>query len=325
MYVHKGVILVNAFNTVETVKEGQFIAHDPYCFHSVESIAADTVVTTINISEEYIDENDGLISSNIHMVTDTKEYAHLKKDIYEWIILSSQPGITEEKIFLQMKKIIPNLQKHMNIASLNIKEDSVVVQESEKDHEKLTRILNYLFYHHDEPIKLDSISAELYLSKYYLSHYIKRTLGYTLKEVLSACRVGESVIDLLGSQLTIEEVAAKHGFPSVRSYNETFPRYYGMSPVDYRRRHQRETVLYKDLAGEEVDIADFISREEEDAVEAAEGCSVMVSLPKGSYEVLYVETDKNNASNRIAALNAKHRTISLDCDCDEMILRIRKQ
>ena len=164
MYVHKGAILVNAFNLVETVKEGQFIAHDPYCVHSVESMTADTVVTTINICGDYVDANDGLLSSNIHMVADTEEYASLKGYILEWIMMETMPGATTDKLLWQMKKIFPRLQKFMSVAFLNTKEDMEVVPGTEKDHERLTSIFNYLFDHHDEAIKLDTISAELYIS-----------------------------------------------------------------------------------------------------------------------------------------------------------------
>ena len=326
MYVHKGAILVNAFNLVETVKEGQFIAHDPYCIHSVESIMPDTVVTTIHIDEEYIDENDGLLSSNVHMVADTKEYLRLKNEVFEWIKMSVMPDATTEKMLRQMKKIFPDVQKVISVAFLNTKEDITTVQGSDKDHERLTSVFNYLFYHHDETIGLDTISAELYVSKYYLSHYMKRTFGYTMKQALSYCRSEESVIDLLGSEMTIAEVAAKHGFSSVRSYNETFPRYYGVSPAKYRRRNLKESVAYKDFEEEEVDLEDLsLEAGEGNMAQSGRGYSVVVNLPEGSYEILSVETGNNNVSNRMAKLNGKNKTINLDSNCDELILRIRKK
>ena len=325
MYVHQGAILVNAFDVVETVTEGHFIAHDPYCVHSVESVIADTVVTCIHISGEYIDDEDGIISSNVHKVADTEEYARLRDDILEWIVMGSMPDTTTDKMLWQMKKIFPSIQKLLSVALLHTKEDSVIVQGSEKDHERLTSIFNYLFYHHDETINLDSISSELYISKYYLSHYIKRTFGYTLKQALSYCRVEESVIDLLDEQMTITEIAAKHGFSSVRSYNEIFPRYYGVPPAEYRRLHQKETVVHKDFAGEEVSLDSPDMKEMESSMIQLKGCSVTVHLPKGNYEVLSVGKEKDNISSHMMKLNGKNKTITMDSDCDELILRIKKQ
>ena len=326
MYVHKGAILVNAFHLVEMVKEGQFIAHDPYIIHSVESMTADTVVTTINISGDYIDDNDGVISSNIHRAADTTEYAQLKEDIFEWIMMANMPGVTTKKMLWQMKKIFPRLQKVMSLEIWDTKENNGIVQVTEKDHERLTRVLNYLFLHHDETISLDTVSSELYISKYYLSHYMKKTLGYTLKQALLHCRMEESMIDLLGGQMTTEEIAVKHGFSSVRSYNEAFPRYLGVSPAEYRRRHQKETILYKDFVGEVVSLDAFDSKwEEESARQPAHACSVTISLSGGDYEVLYVETEKNNISNRIARLDAQNRNLKVESDCEELILRIKKQ
>lgn len=325
LYVHKGVILVKAFNEVETVQEGQFIANDPYVVHSVESITPDTVVTCINISEDYTDENDGIISSVIQKVVNTKEYARLKNDILEWIIMEATPGTTKDKLLWQMKKIFPSLQKFMSVALLYRNEEGVTVKDAAKDHERLTSIINYLFLHHDEAITLDSISSELYISKYYLSHYVKKAFGYTLKQTLSHARSEESTIDLLGSQMTIEAIAAKHGFPSVRSFNEIFPRYVGISPAEYRRRNQKETVLYQDFTGEEVSL-DFYGSEEMDSstVHSDHGCSVTVNLPAGSYDILYVETGNNNVNNRITNLNEKTQNISMDSNCDELILRIKR-
>ena len=125
VYVHKGAVLVNAFSLTETVKEGQFIPCDPYLVHSVESMTADTVVTTISISGDYIDENDGIISSNIQMVADTEEYARLKDDILEWIMMGAMPDATTDKMLWQMKKIFPRLQKFMSVAFLDTKEDRI--------------------------------------------------------------------------------------------------------------------------------------------------------------------------------------------------------
>ena len=133
------------------------------------------------------------------------------------------------------------------------------------------------------------------------------------------------MIDLLGSEMTIAEVATKHGFSSVRAYKETFPRYYGVSPAEYRRRHQKETVLYQDLIGEEVTLDDLhIEVGERYAVHSGQGCSILVALPEGRYEVLSVESGKGNASNRIVKLNGRNKSISIDSDCEELILRIRK-
>ncbi|MBR0456882.1 MAG: helix-turn-helix transcriptional regulator [Firmicutes bacterium] len=326
MYVHKGVILVNAFNVVETVKEGQFIVHDPYVIHSAESITSDTVVTCINISGEYIDENDGLISSIVQRVADTKEYVRLRNDILEWIYMGFMSGTTTDKMLWQMKKIFPSLQKFMSVALLNTNEKSTVVQEGEKDHERLTRIINYLFNHHDETITLDSISSELYISKYYLSHYIKRAFGYTMKQALSYFRSEESTIDLLGSKMAIGEIASKHGFTSVRSYNEAFPRYYGISPSEYRRRHQKETVLFQDFVGEEVGL-DFSDSEEKvvSNIHSNHERSITINLPTGSYEVLSTESENESISKRIGHLNDKNRDIEMDCHCEELILRVKKQ
>lgn len=134
------------------------------------------------------------------------------------------------------------------------------------------------------------------------------------------------MIDLLGTQMTIGEVATRHGFPSIRSYNETFPRFYGKSPAEYRRRHQRETVFYQDFAGEEVAL-DYFSGEDGQGnmIPSGSGYGVTVRLPEGSYEVLCVETEDKSVRDRTALLNVKNRIIDIDCDCDELILRIRKR
>ena len=82
---------------------------------------------------------------------------------------------------------------------------------------------------------------------------------------------------------------------------------------------------HKDFAGEEISL-DFMGREETtDSTIHFNGCSVTVNLPKGSYEVLSVETEKSNISNRMTKLNAKNKMITIDSNCEELILRIKKQ
>ena len=85
-------------------------------------------------------------------------------------------------------------------------------------------------------------------------------------------------------------------------------------------------MLYQDFTGEEVSL-DFYGSEEMDSstVHSDHGCSVTVNLPAGSYDILYVETGNNNVNNRITNLNEKTQNISMDSNCDELILRIKRK
>ena len=67
--------------------------------------------------------------------------------------------------------------------------------------------------------------------------FIRRFKGYTgktPKEYQISCRMERATALLLGSDLSLSEIAARCGFASHSFFTKTFKRLYGITPTAYR-------------------------------------------------------------------------------------------
>ncbi len=104
----------------------------------------------------------------------------------------------------------------------------------------LERILAYCEEHFTEDITLDSMSADLFLGKYYISHLFSGQLGISFSNYINALRIEEAVKLLATTDLSITEVCFSSGFTCTRTFNRAFVKRIGVSPRQYKANQQRE-------------------------------------------------------------------------------------
>ena len=81
---------------------------------------------------------------------------------------------------------------------------------------------------------LDSIAKTLFLSKPYLSKYIKEKSGITFGENVKRIRLKKAKALLRNGNMKVETVADLVGYKNVEHFNRIFKREFGISPVKYR-------------------------------------------------------------------------------------------
>lgn len=100
------------------------------------------------------------------------------------------------------------------------------------DQDTSKRILSYCLEHYMEPLTLDYLAKELYLSKYYISHIFRERMNISYKDFINQLRM-EHVCDMLKKEKNITEAAYACGFSSVRTFNRVFLQSVGMTPREY--------------------------------------------------------------------------------------------
>ena len=103
---------------------------------------------------------------------------------------------------------------------------------------RMVDIINYIQNHYQD-VTLDVLSEQFYLSKPYLSKYIKEKYGKTFGEIVKEVRMKKACILLTTSNMTIENVALNSGYPSVEHFNRIFKKLYTITPVQYRNQNRR--------------------------------------------------------------------------------------
>lgn len=90
--------------------------------------------------------------------------------------------------------------------------------------------------HHREPLTIADIAAAAHLTPSHAMTVFRRTVGVTLGEYVTMCRVAEAQRLLLTTSMTTAEIASAAGFGSLSSFYEHVTAACGMTPREYRRQ-----------------------------------------------------------------------------------------
>ena len=99
----------------------------------------------------------------------------------------------------------------------------------------LKNIVDYCSRNYTKEISLDTLSKELHISKYYISHIFGSRLNMRFNDYVNSLRVSKACLLLTDSDMSITDISDKVGFSTIRTFNRAFLRQTGKSPSDYRR------------------------------------------------------------------------------------------
>ena len=105
--------------------------------------------------------------------------------------------------------------------------------------ERLLEITNYIYANYKD-VTLDDLSEKFFLSKPYLSKYIKEKSGLTFGDILKQVRMKKARAMLKSSSATVESIAESVGYQNVEHFNRIFKKYVGKTPSQYRAERSKE-------------------------------------------------------------------------------------
>lgn len=100
--------------------------------------------------------------------------------------------------------------------------------------ERLQKIVEYIQNNYKNKITLQKIADELYISKYYLSHFFKDKTGFTVIEYINKKRIIEAQKLISNTNLNITDIAMNVGFNTLTHFERTFKENNGITPTEYR-------------------------------------------------------------------------------------------
>ncbi len=128
-------------------------------------------------------------------------------------------------LLMDMPKSITHIQR------------GTVIDEAIRNHQIVLKVISYLENHYAEPITLDDISREVELTKGYICHLFKETMGITVVRELTYIRIGRARIFLTQyPEKNVTEIAGMCGFDSAGYFGKVFKKINGVTPDQYRRK-----------------------------------------------------------------------------------------
>lgn len=111
--------------------------------------------------------------------------------------------------------------------------------EKNSGQERLGEIITYIEEHHAEPISLENIASQFYLSREYFSRFFKKNMGVTFSRYVNQVRLMHIYHDICNTQDGIMELAERHGFTNYKLFNRMFHEIYGCSPREIRQNSRK--------------------------------------------------------------------------------------
>ncbi|WP_270279485.1 helix-turn-helix transcriptional regulator [Vagococcus bubulae] len=113
----------------------------------------------------------------------------------------------------------------------------VTPQIVQKQDDVISNILKTINQRYAQPILLEDLAKESFLSYNYLSKKFKEQTGETFREYLKQIRLNHAAKELCQSDESILKIAVNNGFSSSKSFHKMFKDYFGVTPKKYRTQN----------------------------------------------------------------------------------------
>jgi len=239
---------------------GKFRIFDDYIFqaHWHESpellLPVDGIINVgcNGVKQKFVPGEMAIVGSNqlheISSLTKEAEYYCLIVDYSVCENMENLPSKTNnEDIIALYRKIVSEFEKkekyyHETVIGYTKVLLSLLSRENDEREEKteslnirkietVKKVIQYIYENFQKEITLDSISGEINISKFYLSHIFKEITGKTVIEHLNYIRCTHARTLLKSGKYTVTEACYASGFANRSYFTRTYKKIIGNLPV----------------------------------------------------------------------------------------------
>jgi AraC family transcriptional regulator len=106
----------------------------------------------------------------------------------------------------------------------------------ERYEKRLSRVLNHIYDHLDEPLDIERLAEIACLSPYHWHRIYQAMHGETVATTVRRLRLHRAAGYLANGSMPIAEIAQRSGYSSLQSFSRTFRAVFGMPPAQYRKQ-----------------------------------------------------------------------------------------
>ncbi|MGI6546351.1 MAG: AraC family transcriptional regulator [Fastidiosipilaceae bacterium] len=184
-----------------------------------------------NVKISTLPENT-LIEENVNPILSLSESEYIRVNHF-FVTCFNQ--LSNRNIYAE--ELCNSLISGLLITVLQIMNDVSPELSYRKENPLLTKTLAYINHNLYENLSLEKIADELFVSKYYMSHFFKAQTGYTPLQYIMRRRIGEAQSLLLSTDLSVTEIATRVGFNNSNQFYVQFKKYIGISPSLYKQHY----------------------------------------------------------------------------------------
>lgn len=168
--------------------------------------------------------------------------------------LGDYPGLIPDAVFRQIERTrevvlarrpgcyysVKLLLHHtlLNILQREIREYRPGGLPAAAEEQVVSRCVEYLDLHISEPVSVSELCNAVNVSQSYLCKCFTRTVGKSTKEFIMTYKFERLEADLRRGRASMQELAARYGFPSAYAFSAAFKKCYGVPPMAYRKHHR---------------------------------------------------------------------------------------
>lgn len=140
-------------------------------------------------------------------------------------------------VYIIKERYVPSATQEKNVFYLERYDKTAMVN----------NILAFINDNYMKPVSLAKISENTYLSPIYVSRVFKETTGESPISYLIRVRLVKACGLLAGNGASVREIARQVGYEDAYYFSKLFKKYYGVSPMEYRRMKEKPVLKSEDL------------------------------------------------------------------------------
>lgn len=241
IYVFDGTMDYSVNGSVTTLKAGQGIFINSNCLHfGFSDNRAECSFLCILLNPELLSSNSYFHRTILEPLTANADIPYIKlKPSCSWqndIILEL---LRMEKMIGKQNEALNILQSFISIlSSIICNAGKVSHQRAENDDiSSLTAMIGYIQQNYAETISIKTLASSGSCCKTKCNDLFRKYLNMTPLNYLTEYRLDKSTDLLVHTDAGIADIAYACGFSGSSYYCETFKKYYGLTPKQYRLEH----------------------------------------------------------------------------------------
>ena len=242
IYVLKGSVVLKCGSSIYKMQQGDIFIINDSEVHGIYDCSRDNVVLMIQINADFFTRQFPTLPYNVYRTMEkerSNEEILTLRNLLLKIALNYTAGRPGHKMMNTnlMTDVLHYCDK--NFKSFYFEGKIVMHKKYERPEmgERLGRIIDYIYEHHNEKLSLRELAGREHFSEAYLSKLITAGTGLGFRELLAFARVEESEKILLSGSEKISIIAAQVGFSTTAYYEKFFEKWFQCHPEDYRKKY----------------------------------------------------------------------------------------